>query len=152
MHLELLRAVERRVLWLSTAMVDHANRVSPNPSGLKVGGHQASSASMASIMTALWFSQLTRDDRLAVKPHASPALHAINHLLGELDGSYLTSLRAHGGLQAYPSRSKDPGPVDYTTGSVGIGVTAPIWGAIARRYVNGQRPGGATRPAVRAGG
>ena len=53
-----LRAIEQRVLWLSAAIVDHANRVRPNPSGLKVGGHQASSASMVSIMTALWFGQL----------------------------------------------------------------------------------------------
>lgn len=54
-----LEAVERRVLWLSTAVIDHTNRVRPNPTGLKVGGHQASSASMASIMTALWFHTLT---------------------------------------------------------------------------------------------
>ncbi|MEU6375417.1 pyruvate dehydrogenase [Streptomyces sp. NPDC046909] len=137
-----LEAVERRVLWLSTATVDHANRVRPNPSGLKVGGHQASSASMTSIMTALWFHTLTAHDRVSVKPHASPVLHAVNHLLGELDSSYLETLRSFGGLQSYPSRSKDPDPVDYSTGSVGIGATAPIWGAIARRYVE-TRFGGA---------
>jgi pyruvate dehydrogenase E1 component len=131
-----LAEVERRVLWLATSIVHHANRVRPNPSGLKVGGHQASSASMVSIMTALWFRHLTPHDRVAVKPHASPVLHAINHLLGELDAKYLTTLRAVGGLQSYPSRTKDPDPVDYTTGSVGIGATAPIWGAIARRYVD----------------
>ncbi|MEO3788518.1 hypothetical protein ABGB12_34770 [Actinocorallia sp. B10E7] len=140
--LEALAAVERRVLWLSAAMVDHANRVRPNPSGMKVGGHQASSASMTTIMTALWFHSLTADDRVSVKPHASPVLHAINYLLGGLDSSYLSSLRAFGGLQSYPSRSKDPDPVDYSTGSVGIGATAPLWGAIARRYVDG-RFGGA---------
>ena len=131
-----LREVEQRVLWLSTAIIDHANRVRPNPAGVKVGGHQASSASMVSIMTALWFEQLTAEDRVSVKPHASPVLHAINHLLGELDAAYLPTLRALGGLQSYPSRSKDPDPVDYSTGSVGIGATAPIWGAIARRYVD----------------
>ena len=130
-----LRAVEDRVLWLSTAIIDHANRVRPNPSGLKVGGHQASSASMVSIMTSLWFEHLRAGDRVSVKPHASPVLHAINYLLGSLDESYLTTLRAFGGLQSYPSRSKDPDPVDYSTGSVGIGATAPIWGALARRYV-----------------
>jgi pyruvate dehydrogenase E1 component len=130
-----LTEVERRVLWLSTAMVHHANRVRPNPSGLKVGGHQASSASMVTIMTALWFNHLQAGDRVSVKPHASPVLHAINYLLGELDESYLTTLREFGGLQSYPSRSKDPDPVDYSTGSVGIGATAPIWGALARRYV-----------------
>ena len=131
----LLREIEQRVLWLSTAMIDHANRVRPNVSGMKVGGHQASSASMATIITALWFHQLRREDRVSVKPHASPVLHAINYLLGELDEAYLTQLRSFGGLQSYPSRSKDPDPVDYSTGSVGIGATAPIWGAIARRYV-----------------
>ena len=131
-----LRAVERRVLWLSTAIVHHANRVRPNRSGIKVGGHQASSASVVSLMTALWFRQLGADDRVSVKPHASPVLHAISYLLGELDEAYLTTLREFGGLQSYPSRSKDPDLVDYSTGSVGIGATAPIWGAVARRYVN----------------
>lgn len=133
-----LREIEQRVLWLSTAMIHHANRVRPNPSGLKVGGHQASCASMVSIMTSLWFEQLRAGDRVSVKPHASPVLHAINYLLGELDEKYLTTLREFGGLQSYPSRTKDPDPVDYSTGSVGIGATAPIWGAIARRYVNTQ--------------
>ncbi len=130
-----LREIEGRVLWLSTAIVHHANRVRPNPGGLKVGGHQASSASMTTIMTALWFEHLRREDRVSVKPHASPVLHAINHLLGELDARYLTTLREFGGLQSYPSRAKDPDPVDYSTGSVGIGATAPVWGALARRYV-----------------
>jgi pyruvate dehydrogenase E1 component len=130
-----LRQVEERVLWLSTAIIHHANRVRPNPSGLKVGGHQASSASMVSIMTALWFRHLRPQDRVSVKPHASPVLHAINYLLGELDPAYLTRLRDFGGLQSYPSRIKDPDPVDYSTGSVGIGATAPIWGALSRRYV-----------------
>ncbi len=133
---EVLREVEQRVLWLSTAIVHHANRVRPNPGGLKVGGHQASSASMVTIMTALWFEHLRSGDRVAVKPHASPVLHAINYLLGELDERYLETLREFGGLQSYPSRSKDPDPVDYSTGSVGIGATAPIWGALSRRYVN----------------
>ncbi len=139
---DVLREVERRVLWLSSAMIHEANRVRPNPSGMKVGGHQASCASMVTIMTSLWFRHLRPQDRVSVKPHASPVLHAVNYLLGELDASYLTTLRAFGGLQSYPSRSKDPDPVDYSTGSVGIGATAPIWGAMARRYVD-SRPGGA---------
>ncbi|MGW3952479.1 transketolase-like TK C-terminal-containing protein [Streptomyces sp. NPDC004752] len=143
-QLAVLESVEQRVLWLSTAITDHANRVRPNPSGLKVGGHQASSASMTSIMTALWFNALTAQDRVSVKPHASPVLHAINYLLGELDEPYLTTLRAFGGLQSYPSRSKDPDPVDYSTGSVGIGATAPLWGALARRYVDGHFGGAGT--------
>jgi pyruvate dehydrogenase E1 component len=132
---DVVAAVERRVLWLATAMVHHANRVRPNASGLKVGGHQASSASMTTIMTELWFRHLRPEDRVSVKPHASPVLHAINHLLGALPREYLTTLREFGGLQSYPSRAKDPDPVDYSTGSVGIGATAPIWGALARRYV-----------------
>ncbi|MFD9664854.1 pyruvate dehydrogenase [Rhodococcus sp. NPDC059968] len=131
-----LNEIERRVLWLSMSMIHHANRVRPNPTGLKVGGHQASCASIATIMTSLWFEQLRPGDRVSVKPHASPVLHGINYLLGELDEKYLTTLREFGGLQSYPSRSKDPDPVDYSTGSVGIGATAPIWGAIARRYVD----------------
>ncbi|MGI8679611.1 MAG: transketolase-like TK C-terminal-containing protein [Jatrophihabitans sp.] len=133
---EALRAVEDRTLWLATAIIDHANRVRPNPSGLKVGGHQASSASMVSIMTALWFEHLRPEDRVSVKPHASPVLHAINYLLGSLDARYLTTLREFGGLQSYPSRSKDPDPVDYSTGSVGIGATAAIWGALSCRYLD----------------
>jgi pyruvate dehydrogenase E1 component len=91
---------------------------------------------MVSIMTSLWFRHLRADDRVSVKPHASPVLHAINYLLGELDESYLPTLRAFGGLQSYPSRVKDPDPVDYSTGSVGIGATAPVWGAVARRYLS----------------
>lgn len=129
-----LRDIERRVLWLATSIVHHANKVRPNTSGVKVGGHQASSASIASIMTSLWFEQLQGNDRVSVKPHASPVLHAINYLLGTLDKKYLTTLREFGGLQSYPSRSKDPDPADYSTGSVGIGATAPIWGAMSRRY------------------
>jgi pyruvate dehydrogenase E1 component len=127
------------VLWLATAIVHHANRVRENRSGVKVGGHQASSASMVSLMTALWFSELRAEDRVSVKPHASPVLHAINYLLGRLDRASLETLRAFGGLQSYPSRTKDPDPVDYSTGSVGIGATAPIWSAFARRYLETHR-------------
>jgi pyruvate dehydrogenase E1 component len=141
---EVLREIEERVLWLSAAIIHHANRVRPNPSGLKVGGHQASCASMVSIMTALWFHHLRPQDRVSVKPHASPVLHAINYLLGELDAAFLPRLREFGGLQSYPSRIKDPDPVDYSTGSVGIGATAPIWGAIARRYADTTTGGAGT--------
>ena len=92
---------------------------------------------MVSLMTALWFAVLEAPDRVSVKPHASPVLHALNHLLGRLDRRYLETLRQYGGLQSYPSRTKDPDPVDYSTGSVGLGATAPIWGALAHRYVAG---------------
>jgi pyruvate dehydrogenase E1 component len=125
------------VLWLATSIIHHANRVRTTPSGVKVGGHQASSASMVSIMTALWFDHLRAADRVSVKPHASPVLHAIEYLLGQLDERYLTTLREFGGLQSYPSRLKDPVPADFSTGSVGIGATAPIWSALAHRYVAG---------------
>ena len=132
-----LQDVQDRVLWLATSIIHHANRVRKVSSGVKVGGHQASSASMVSIMTALWFEHLRAPDRVSVKPHASPVLHAIEYLLGRLDREYLTSLRAFGGLQSYPSRLKDPVPADFSTGSVGIGATAPVWSAIAHRYVAG---------------
>src|SRR5690349_11285186 len=113
-----LSAIEQRVLWLSTASIHHANHVRPNPLGLKVGGHQASCASMVTLMTQLWFEQLRSGDRVSVKPHASPVLHAINAILGELHPAALAGLREFGGLQSYPSRTKDPDPVDYSTGSV----------------------------------
>jgi len=141
--LETLEAVERRVHWLAVRMVDHANRRPGGAGGIKVGGHQASSTSMVSLMTALWFAHLDAADRVAVKPHASPVFHAIRYLLGQLDADALTRLRSFGGLQAYPSRTKDPGPVDFSTGSVGLGATAPLFAAMARRYIDahhGERP------------
>lgn len=136
-RLDVLQAVESRVLWLATSIIHHANRVRRTPSGVKVGGHQSSSASIASIMTALWFHHLRAPDRVSVKPHASPVLHAIEYLLGQLDRRWLTTLRELGGLQSYPSRLKDPVPADFSTGSVGIGATATIWSALAHRYVAG---------------
>ena len=134
-ELEALREIERRVLWLATRIVDYANHERAKDDELKVGGHQASSASMVSLMTALYFWDLEAADRVSVKPHASPVLHAVEYLLGRLDRRYLTSLRAYGGLQSYPSRTKDHFPVDYSTGSVGIGSAAPLFGALANRYV-----------------
>jgi pyruvate dehydrogenase E1 component len=134
-ELVVLQKIQERVLWLAVSMVHHANKVRVTPSGVKVGGHQASSASMVSIMTALFFQHLKAPDRVSVKPHAAPVLHAIHYLMGGLDERYLTQLRAFGGLQSYPSRTKDPDPVDFSTGSVGIGATASIWSALAQRYV-----------------
>jgi pyruvate dehydrogenase E1 component len=152
--LELLESIQRRVLWLAIRMVDHANRERPSPNApdgrdaefaVKVGGHMASSASMVGIMTSLWFGHISGADKVAVKPHASPVFHAIKYLMGDLDRSYLTRLREFGGLQSYPSRTKDPDVADFSTGSVGLGVVAPLFAAMARRYIDAH--GGATDPA-----
>ena len=140
---KLLDEIAQRVLWLSTRIVDAANRERETGDGVKVGGHQASSASMVSAMTALYFAHLDAPDKVSVKPHASPVFHAIQYLLGNLDRSYLTRLREMGGLQSYPSRSKDPDRVDFSTGSVGLGPAAPLFAAATRRYVDahfGARP------------
>jgi pyruvate dehydrogenase E1 component len=134
--LEILQAIERRVLWLSTYMIHHANKIRPNPDGLKVGGHQASSASVVSLATALYFHFLRPQDHVAFKPHASPVLHAIQYLLGRLPQEQLRQLREFGGLQAYPSRVKDSDQVTMTTGSVGLGSGATIFGALAQQYVD----------------
>ena len=133
---ELLHRIQERVLWLAVRMIDHANRERPNVDGIKVGGHQASSASTVTILTALYFKFLDRNDRISIKPHASPIFHAIQYLLGNLDKKYLTTLRMAGGLQSYPSRTKDPDLVDFSTGSVGLGAAAPLFAAATRRYVD----------------
>lgn len=136
----MLENIQKRVLWLATNMIHHANNVRPNPDVTKVGGHQASSASMVTILTALYFSYLNQYDRVSIKPHASPVFHAIQYLLGQLPRGYLTQLRAYGGLQSYPSRSKDPDNVDFSTGSVGLGAVAPAFAALADQYVNARFP------------
>lgn len=139
-----LKSISQRVRWLSTAMVHAANSDRPNESGVKTGGHQASSASMVEIMVSLWFAELTAEDYVSVKPHASPVLHSINFLLGGLPVSAMSTLRELGGLQSYPSRTKDSDRVDFSTGSVGIGATATLWAALAHRYLNDHFP--ANRP------
>jgi pyruvate dehydrogenase E1 component len=139
----ILDEIQQRVLWLATRIVDAANHERDTGDGVKVGGHQASSASLVTVMTALYFAYLDAPDRVSVKPHASPVYHAIQYLLGNLDRSFLTTLRAFGGLQSYPSRTKDPDAVDFSTGSVGLGAAAPLFAAAARRYVDahfGPRP------------
>ena len=133
-YLETLDRIQDRVLWLSMRIVHEANSVRRSRDGVKVGGHQASSASMVTIMTALYFHLLEHGDRVSVKPHASPVFHAIQYLLGQLPREYLTTLRAFGGLQAYPSRTKDPDPVDFSTGSVGLGAVAPAFAALTDYY------------------
>ncbi len=131
-----LEDIQQRVLWLSTNMIDVANHHRHRTDTLKVGGHQASCASMVTMMTALYFHYLDAHDYVAVKPHGAPVLHAINYLLEDLDESYLSRLRHFGGLQAYPSRTKDPDRVDFSTGSVGLGPAATIFSAYARAYVD----------------
>lgn len=140
-----LRSIESRVLWLAVRMVDLANE-HPSPDGMKVGGHQASSASAVTILTTLWMRHLRGFDQLSVKPHASPVLHALEYLCGLLDASYLGRLREAGGLQAYPSRTKDPDRVDFSTGSVGLGAAAPLFAAVADRFSRDHTPTARERP------
>ena len=131
---QVLEQIQERVLWLSMNMVHHANNVRQSPDGSKVGGHQASSASVATIMTSLYFDFMRAGDRISVKPHAAPVYHAIQYLLDNLDPAYLTTLREYHGLQAYPSRTKDPDDVDFSTGSVGLGPVAPNFAALVDKY------------------
>ena len=130
-----LSALERKVLWLSTWMIHNANHLRPNRDGLKVGGHQASSASVATLMTALYFDVLRLQDRVAVKPHASPVFHAVQYLLGHQTREKLERFRALGGAQSYPSRTKDGETVDFSTGSVGLGVGMTLFTSIAQDYL-----------------
>jgi pyruvate dehydrogenase E1 component len=130
-----LEALERKVLWLSTWMIHNANHLRPSLDGLKVGGHQASSASVATLMTALYFDVLRPQDRVAVKPHASPVFHAIQYLLGRQTRDKLERFRAFGGAQSYPSRTKDGDIVDFSTGSVGLGVGMTLFSSIAQDYL-----------------
>ena len=130
-----LDRIQRRVLWLAVQQIHHANHVRPKTDPMKVGGHQASCASVVTIMTTLFFRFMRSGDLIAVKPHASPVFHAIQYLLGNLDASYLKRLRDYGGLQAYPSRRRDPDSVDFTTGSVGLGAVAPNFAALVDTYL-----------------
>ena len=135
-RVRLLRQLERKLLWLSAWMIHHANHVRPNRDGLKVGGHQASCASVISIMAALYFEILRPQDRVAVKPHAGPVFHAMNTLFGRQDRAKLATLRQFGGIQPYPSRIKDGPEVDFSTGSVGLGVALTTFGALVQDYVH----------------
>lgn len=131
----LLESVQRRVLWLAVQQIHYANQIRPKVDAMKVGGHQASCASVVTIMTTLFFRFMRSGDLVAVKPHASPVFHAIQYLLGNLDVAYLRRLRDFGGLQAYPSRRRDPDNVDFTTGSVGLGAVAPNFAALVDTYL-----------------
>ncbi|MGB0625016.1 MAG: transketolase [Alphaproteobacteria bacterium] len=131
-----LEALERKILWLSSWMIHNANHVRESRDGLKVGGHQSSCASAATLLTALYLHSLRPEDRVAVKPHAAPVFHAIQYLLGRQDLAKLQDFRALGGAQSYPSRTKDTDDVDFSTGSVGLGVGATLFGAMVRDYVH----------------
>jgi pyruvate dehydrogenase E1 component len=130
-----LKTLESRLLWLSHWMIHHANHIRPKEDGIKIGGHQASSASMVSIMTALYFSALRPEDRVAVKPHASPIFHAMQYLMGNQTLEKMKNFRGFGGVQSYPSRTKDVDDVDYSTGSVGLGVAITAFGSIVQDYI-----------------
>ncbi len=133
---ELLKQIERKVLWLSAQIIHHANNERVNVDGLKVGGHQASSASLVTIMTALYFSVLKPEDRVAVKPHASPVFHAIQYLFGNQTLDKLKAFRSFGGAQSYPSRTKDIDDVDFSTGSVGLGVAMTSFASLVQDYIH----------------
>ncbi|MDV3258174.1 MAG: transketolase, partial [Sphingomonas sp.] len=133
--IDALKILDERLRWLSAWTIHHANHVRDNVDGLKVGGHQASCASMSAIMTALYFHILDANDRVAVKPHAGPLLHAIHYLLGSQSLDQLRSFRAFGGMQSYPSRTKDRIPVDFSTGSVGLGVAATAFASLVQDYL-----------------
>jgi pyruvate dehydrogenase E1 component len=134
-RLAILTELHRKILWLSTWTIHHANHVRPSTDGLKVGGHQASSASLSAIMTALYLSALRPQDRVAVKPHASPVFHAIQYLLGHQTKEKLVNFRGYKGAQSYPSRTKDVDDVDFSTGSVGLGVAQTLFSSLVQDYV-----------------
>jgi pyruvate dehydrogenase E1 component len=133
--LAVLTQIERKVLWLAAWTIHHANHLREHADGLKVGGHQASCASLATIMTALYFHALRPQDRVAVKPHASPNFHAIQYLLGRQTQDRLEAFRGYEGAQSYPSRTKDADDVDFSTGSVGLGVAQTLFSSLAQDYV-----------------
>ena len=133
--IDILAALESKVRWLATWMIHNANHLRPSDDGLKVGGHQASSSSLSTIMTALYFSALRPEDRAAVKPHASPTFHAIQYLLGNQTLEKLENFRGYGGAQSYPSRTKDVDDVDFSTGSVGLGVAQTLFASLVQDFV-----------------
>ncbi|MBF9035855.1 transketolase [Rhodobacterales bacterium HKCCE2091] len=143
---EYLKTIEQRLLWLSHWMIHNANHLRPKVDGIKVGGHQASSASMVSIMTALYFSALRPEDRVAVKPHASPVFHAIQYLMGRQSREKLEAFRGLGGAQSYPSRTKDSDDVDFSTGSVGLGVAITAFASLVQDYVTAKTWGAGVTP------
>ena len=134
-RIEALKALETRLRWLSSWTIHNANQLRDSRDGLKVGGHQASCASMTAIMSALYFHALRPQDKVAVKPHASPVLHAIHYLLGNQSLDQMQRFRGLGGAQSYPSRTKDRIPVDFSTGSVGLGVAITAFASLVQDYL-----------------
>src|SRR5665213_2971238 len=130
-----LEALDNRLRWLSAWTIHNANHIRESRDGLKVGGHQASCASMTAIMAALYFHALGPNDKVAVKPHAGPLLHAVHYLLGSQSRAQLEGFRAFGGAQSYPSRTKDRIPVDFSTGSVGLGVAVTAFASLVQDYL-----------------
>jgi pyruvate dehydrogenase E1 component len=145
-RLAMLRTLARKVLWLSSWTIHNANHLRVKRDGLKVGGHQASSASLVTLMTALFFHTLRPQDRVAVKPHASPVFHAIQYLLGHQSREKLERFRGLGGAQSYPSRTKDADDVDFSTGSVGLGVAQTLFASMVQDYVRLKGMAGAGEP------
>lgn len=137
--IETLELLEARLRWLSAWTIHNANHLRENVDGLKVGGHQASCASITAIMTALYFHALGPNDRVAVKPHAGPVLHAIHYLMGSQSRQQLEAFRGFGGAQSYPSRTKDRIPVDFSTGSVGLGVAVTAFASLVQDYLIAHR-------------
>jgi len=133
--LDALRLLDDRLRWLSAWTIHNANHLRESKDGLKVGGHQASCASMTAIMAALYFHALGPNDKVAVKPHAGPVLHAIHYLLGSQTREQLENFRGFGGMQSYPSRTKDRIPVDFSTGSVGLGVAITAFASLVQDYL-----------------
>lgn len=134
-EMQMLTLLESRLRWLSSWTVHHANHIREKTDGLKVGGHQASCSSMTAIMAALYFHALRPQDKVAVKPHAGPVLHAIHYLLGTQSRDKLEQFRSLGGAQSYPSRTKDTIPVDFSTGSVGLGVAVTAFSSLVQDYL-----------------
>lgn len=130
-----LETLDARLRWLSAWTIHNANHVRESRDKLKVGGHQASCASMTAVMAALYFHALQPNDKVAVKPHAGPVLHAIEYLLGNQTLDQLQRFRGFGGAQSYPSRTKDRIPVDFSTGSVGLGVAVTAFASLVQDYL-----------------
>jgi len=135
-EIAILEALEQKILWLSIWMIHHANHLRDNSDSIKVGGHQASCASIVTVMTALFLRILKPEDRIAVKPHAGPVFHAIQYLLGEQSLDNLKNFRGFGGAQPYPSKTKDKANIDFSTGSVGLGVAETLFASLVQDYLH----------------